>query len=144
MARSYKKYAAGGNASSPSEKREKKFWHKKLRAKAAQKLNAKNDAEEQIMPLEKEVSDPWMMSKDGKGIYLTEQELRKELDSYIDRLKKGRNTKYGYEYFDYYSHRFKICYTECFKTKNYRKIISIKDEQRNKLIAYMMRKYRRK
>ncbi|GHV95762.1 hypothetical protein AGMMS50293_20820 [Spirochaetia bacterium] len=89
MSRSHKKTAAGGNATSSSEKFDKRTWHKKMRNLELQKLNPQNNLEEQILPIVKEASDPWLMSKDGKGIHFLKTEIRKDIDAYINSLYNG-------------------------------------------------------
>jgi hypothetical protein len=139
MARSYKKKAAGGSTTSSSEKLDKRQWHKKLRTIELQKLNIHNEPEEQIMPVINEVSDPWIMSKDGKGIYFTEAIIRKEIDGYINSLKNG--VDHGSAN---YSIDVKRYFFDCFKTNKIKSIISITDKQREKLIVYILKAWKKK
>jgi len=65
MTRSFKKTPAGGNTCSDSEKQDKQLWYRSLRRKVKQ-LPAQ---ELETAPNVKEVSDPWLMDKDGKAHY---------------------------------------------------------------------------
>ena len=76
MSRSKKKHNIGGITTAHSEKADKKLWHKIFRRKNRVVLN-KTDGEETVFVTEKETSDPWKMSKDGKTIKTTEKDKRK-------------------------------------------------------------------
>jgi len=76
MSRSRKKHNISGCATSPSEKKDKKVWHKIFRLKNKTVLK-KDDTENAVFVNKKEVSDPWQMSKDGKRINLLERDRRK-------------------------------------------------------------------
>lgn len=69
MSRSYKKVPIFGIAGE-SEKYDKKKWHRSFRKKSKDIIHHSHfDLEEldnTIFPIEKEVSNPWSMSKDGK------------------------------------------------------------------------------
>jgi hypothetical protein len=67
MSRSRKKTPICGNIRARSEKQDKKQWHKTLRSKARQILHTDYDTE--ILPEDKDVSDPWSMNKDGKKMF---------------------------------------------------------------------------
>ncbi len=77
MSRSKKKTAAGGVTGAPSEKDDKKAWHKTFRRK--NKSLARRDGEdtEIIYPHVWEVSDLWRMDKDGKIRYDKNNEAKK-------------------------------------------------------------------
>ena len=79
MSRSKKKLAGGGITTASSEKDDKKIWHKIFRRK--NKALVKHDGKdtEIIYPIEKEVSDPWLMDKDGKGICHIEKEAEEKI-----------------------------------------------------------------
>ena len=76
MSRSRKKTNRGGATTAPSEKDNKKLWHKIFRRKNRTALK-KADKEETIFVTKKEVSDPWKMDKDGKSVKTSEKEKRK-------------------------------------------------------------------
>lgn len=68
MSRSRKKSPVHGVTIAESEKKDKKAWHSKLRHTVKQILSKVgfDNMEDVQLPLEKEVSDPWNMAKDGK------------------------------------------------------------------------------
>ena len=76
MSRSRKKTNMGGVTTAPSERDDKKIWHKIFRRKNRVILK-KADKEETIFVTKKEVSDPWKMDKDGKSFNPTEEGRRK-------------------------------------------------------------------
>jgi hypothetical protein len=76
MSRSRKKTNAGGCTTAPSERDDKNIWHKMFRRKNRVALK-KADKEETVFVIEKEVSDPWQMDKDGKTFYTWEEGRRK-------------------------------------------------------------------
>ena len=76
MSRSRKKTNRGGVTTAPSEKDDKKLWHKIFRRKNKTALK-KADNKETVFVIEKEVSDPWKMDKDGKTTYTWEEARRK-------------------------------------------------------------------
>ena len=69
MSRSFKREPIIGHANH-SEKDDKKRWHRAFRKKNRDTINrTKFDVDEldnTIFPIEKDVSNPWSMSKDGK------------------------------------------------------------------------------
>ncbi|MDR1052562.1 MAG: hypothetical protein LBL39_00140 [Planctomycetaceae bacterium] len=139
MSHSYKKKVAGGNTTCPSEKDEKRLWHKKFRANELQKLNINNDFEEQIMPIVHEMSDPWSMGKDGKNIYFTEAEIRKDINGYISSLRKSGNEEL------FLNRRGMIGeFCEYFKVKELNTVLAITNKQKEKFIKYFIKKWRRK
>ena len=76
MSRSKKKHNIGGFTTAPSERDDKNIWHKIFRRKNKVILK-KVDKEETVFVIEKEVSDPWKMDKDGKAFNPTEEGRRK-------------------------------------------------------------------
>jgi hypothetical protein len=64
MSRSYRKTPIAGIAAAASEKRDKQFAKRRLRRVVRQQL--KDEPEEPVLPLKREVSDVWAMEKDGK------------------------------------------------------------------------------
>ena len=67
MSRSRKKTPICGNTTAASEKSSKASAHRRLRHHVAMVL--RKDAEVEILPHENELSDPWLMDKDGKGVF---------------------------------------------------------------------------
>jgi hypothetical protein len=63
MSRSWKKNSFCGITCSTSEKEDKERYHRKLRRINKQILDEDDDT---LLRSVKEVSDPWLMSKDGK------------------------------------------------------------------------------
>ena len=64
MTRSKKKEPYIGNLGADSEKLDKSTAHRRLRRVVGQHLRV--DPSKDVLPLEKEVSDPWKFDKDGK------------------------------------------------------------------------------
>lgn len=62
MSRSERHTPISGITTARSEKRDKQRWHRRLRAAVREAL-ARGD---EVMPVERDVSDPWSMAKDGK------------------------------------------------------------------------------
>ncbi len=60
MTRSHKKYPITGITTAESEKKDKQIANRKLRRKIKQNVT------KEILPLKREISDIWMMDKDGK------------------------------------------------------------------------------
>ena len=61
MSRSRKRNPIHGIAGD-SEKADKKIWHSRLRAREREAIHRGDE----IMPEERDVSNPWSMGKDGK------------------------------------------------------------------------------
>ncbi|HEX4212207.1 MAG TPA: hypothetical protein VIA06_02625 [Candidatus Dormibacteraeota bacterium] len=61
MSRSRRRTAYLGITGAPSEKRDKREWHRRMRAGERGALR-----HGRLLPLPREVSDPWAMAKDGK------------------------------------------------------------------------------
>jgi len=70
MSRSFKKTPVRGVHPFDSEKQDKQKWHRRLRKKIRQLLSGTHydieKLESTVLPTEHDVSDPWLMSKDGK------------------------------------------------------------------------------
>ena len=64
MARSRKKNPVTSVAVAASEKADKQAAHRRERRKVKQRLHTEADSE--VVPHTREVSDPWAMAKDGK------------------------------------------------------------------------------
>lgn len=64
MGRSYRKTPIRSITTAASEKRDKQFANRRLRRVVKQAL--KGEPEAQVLPLKREVSDVWVMDKDGK------------------------------------------------------------------------------
>ena len=62
MSRSKRKTPIMGFTTAKSEKKDKRINNRKLRRKTKVAMLS----EKEILPIMKEVSDPWMMQKDGK------------------------------------------------------------------------------
>jgi hypothetical protein len=137
MAHSYKKYAAGGIVGCKSEKFDKRLWHKRLRRLEREQLDIANDIDYQIMPIVHDVSDPWVMIKDGKNIYFTVRGLRKEINEHISGLLhelKKLHTSFMIEQFCRY---FEINISD-------KKMCNITNEEKEEFIMYFMKKNTRK
>lgn len=66
MSRSFRHTPIAGNTTARSEKLDKRDNHKRWRARVRQALFR----EDENMPHEREVSNPWSMAKDGKHWWL--------------------------------------------------------------------------
>jgi hypothetical protein len=66
MSRSIRKTPIFGITRAASEKKDKKIWHSRFRHASKQKLRACDDLDTMVDVAAKEVSNPWLMSKDGK------------------------------------------------------------------------------
>jgi hypothetical protein len=80
MSRSYKKTSVIGYTCASSEKSDKKHAHKVYRKHVKNNISSLHGdvdkLEELIMPIEEELSNTWLMSKDGKHYV--------NIDGYID------------------------------------------------------------
>ncbi len=67
MSRSYLRTPICGNffCGDCSEKADKRIWHRRMRAAILVRLH-NADADEIVLPHEREVSNVWAMAKDGK------------------------------------------------------------------------------
>jgi hypothetical protein len=63
MSRSRRKTSVRGITAAASEKDDKQASHRKLRRRVRQVVAATDDP---MLPLERELTEPWSMSKDGK------------------------------------------------------------------------------
>jgi hypothetical protein len=66
MSRSIRKTPIFGNAKSQSEAKDKKIWHSRFRHSVKQRLKSCADHDALVDVDVKEVSNPWLMAKDGK------------------------------------------------------------------------------
>src|ERR1700676_955460 len=120
MSRSRRKTPIGGNGGASSEKKDKKEWHGRMRAKERDKLKTLIEPDEHITTLREDVSNLWDMSKDGKQYYtscLDETWLKEQY--YIDHCYK----KYRYNYI-FNKQLFKIAIRLLPITKECRKYIN--------------------
>ena len=75
MSRSVRKAPVHSNAIAQSEKEDKKIWHQRYRHLDKQRLAQAGDLEAYVPTDEREVSDPYLMSKDGKRYMSPSKEL---------------------------------------------------------------------
>jgi hypothetical protein len=66
MSRSRRKTPIIGMAGNKSEKKDKKIWHSRMRARERDKLKSLIDPDNYITTLIQDVSNVWNMTKDGK------------------------------------------------------------------------------
>ena len=66
MGKSKRKTNICGNTCCDSEKKDKKIYNKILRRRTKQILKHSDDVAEVQLPIKKDVSDTWLMGKDGK------------------------------------------------------------------------------
>ena len=66
MSKSKRKTNVLGVTCCKSEKKDKKIYNKTLRRKTKQIIKDSDDMENMQLPIKKDVSDPWLMGKDGK------------------------------------------------------------------------------
>jgi hypothetical protein len=79
MSRSKRKTPIAGNTGASSEKEDKQIWHRTFRRKIKSLLHLDDEDAEIMYPEVKEVSNPWLMDKDGKGLYDWDKELEKKI-----------------------------------------------------------------
>ena len=65
MSRSRRKTPSSGYTTSESEKADKAEAHRRIRREVGEIL--RKDPEAELLPHDRELSDPWDMDKDGKG-----------------------------------------------------------------------------
>lgn len=89
MSRSYKHSPIGGHCSK-SEKKDKRVYNQKLRAKNKQLINSIDDYDDLVMLDVNDVSNVWSMAKDGKGYFdkPTEQDSELHHEYYQKFLRK--------------------------------------------------------
>lgn len=75
MSRSRKKTPIHGITTAVSEKEGKRIWHKRMRARERDRLITDPESEPTH---EREVSDTWGMSKDGKQYYSADPKLMRK------------------------------------------------------------------
>jgi hypothetical protein len=101
MSRTYRRWAAGGNTTSHSEKDNKLIWHRAYRRVHRQKLlyaYKKEKLEDYLYILPREMFNVWSFNKDGKGLYyLSETDLLKKTFSL---LQSYANCCYQYDNLD--------------------------------------------
>lgn len=96
MSRSTKKVYGGGICGAKSEKKDKREWHKRLRRANRKASDDVKGGLEVSFALVNEVSNPWLMRKDGKEVYWTARELRNEINSTISTiLNESHKYLYG-------------------------------------------------
>lgn len=71
MTRSFKRHNWCGNTTHDSEKQDKLHAHRRIRHAVRQSLHV--DPSTEILPLDKEFLDPWLMDKDGKQMFDPEE-----------------------------------------------------------------------
>jgi hypothetical protein len=143
MSRSKKKSIAGGITTASSEKNDKKIWHKIFRRKNKILENKVNSIDNEIEFFQiKETSDPWKMDKDGKIIYFSDLEVRKNIDLIIKKLEDNI-IKTDISLGKYFAEKYikEMC---LYFKKNKNGLKSISNEEKNKFIEYFLNKYRRK
>lgn len=71
MSRSYKTRPIYGICGCKSEKEDKRIWHKRFRSRTRDAINSMVMNEDWDMPIfdVRQLSNPWDMSKDGKGCF---------------------------------------------------------------------------
>lgn len=67
MTRSRKRTPITGNTTATSEKEDKVQAHRRIRRRVVQTLCLHRDGD--VLPHERELSNPWGMAKDGKGLF---------------------------------------------------------------------------
>ncbi len=77
MSRSYKKTPIMGHTTCQSERHDKRAWHKRWRLHERHNIDSLNhDDFEQYSPVDfKEVSNVWLMGKDGKHYFSPNRQL---------------------------------------------------------------------
>jgi hypothetical protein len=141
MSQSKKKKMAGSAIkTSSSEKKDKQFWHRSFRRKIKIALNIQIKKDDEIIfPKIKEVSNPWLMTKDGKYLYYTEIEIRKNIDSVLNQIQNV-NIKYSWKNYSFIIKN--MC--EYFKTEEPIALLTISSEKINQFIEYFINKEKRK
>ena len=79
MSRSRRRTPIAGITSATSEKADKQAAHRRERRKLRSVLRPASDVPE-VLPVPRDVSNPWAMAKDGKlyyGAHLSAKQLRK-------------------------------------------------------------------
>ena len=81
MSRSRKRTPIHGIADG-SEKKDKKIWHSRMRAKEREAIHRGDE----VFPDEKEVSNPWSMAKDGKRYWAFDENWDDDEKAYWKEL----------------------------------------------------------
>jgi len=90
MSRSTKHSTVSGHCSASSEADDKKQWHRSHRRRNKVVISGlPEDCEIEFVHV-REVSDPWSMAKDGKGGYLTDTEVRREINAELTDILNDR------------------------------------------------------
>jgi len=108
MSRSNKKVMGGGNTISESEADDKKSWHRAHRRKNKMVISSLSDGDDVEFVHEKTVSDPWLMSKDGKSFYWTEFDLRKKVNALLNTILNDSMPKFDRSYMQNMMEYFKL------------------------------------
>lgn len=89
MTRSLRKTPIFGMTNARSEKQDKKLWHKRMRTQERTSLASTSDLYAHIPMVERDVSNRWAMSKDGRQYFGLERQK-----SVAERVaQKGRTKK---------------------------------------------------
>lgn len=91
MSHSYRKTPITGHGGG-SEKEDKRIYNRRLRSAVRQKLRTCSDFDTVMLPLVRDVSNPWSMNKDGKSYDDLLASLRKTLREET-RHRDGRTRK---------------------------------------------------
>lgn len=88
MSRSFRHTPCTSNGGS-TEKQDKRIYNRRLRTRVRQILRGDSTFERETLPIVREVSNPWSMSKDGKGFDSTLAAFDSTL-SRVVRIRGGR------------------------------------------------------
>jgi Fe-S cluster assembly scaffold protein SufB len=88
MSRSYKKSPAGGRKNA-SEKKDKQFWHRKFRRQNKQRVQ--RDLEPLLV---KEITNLWVMSKDGKQYWNWSEKDKHDSEYYTKEQRLNAYLKF--------------------------------------------------
>ena len=91
MSRSIKNKSFLAHACCQSEKKDKKLWHKVFRKKEKTNLS-NNDLENYVTTHHKEVSNPWIMGKDGKSYY-SQNHLLTTIKKFTEQRYKNKKER---------------------------------------------------
>jgi len=131
MSRSNKKVMGGGNTIAESEADDKKSWHRAYRRKNKMVISSMPEDEDVEFVHEKAVSDPWLMSKDGKSFYGTGIELRKIINVILNAILNDSTPK-----FDWYVKRM----MEYFRLKKPEELLDLSTTQVEEFIRNLVKK----
>ncbi len=91
MSRSYRHNPIHGHGGG-SEKQDKRIYNRCLRTGVRQRLHSCKDFDALVLPVVREVSNPWSMSKDGKSYDDSLAEIASSLSQLV-RVRDGRTRK---------------------------------------------------